>query len=169
MAAGAALQPPPPCYWSSWPGNESGWHRWGTRPDCVTAELGGRRACVLEQLWLSRYHAAALLLGSGINVLHVDTDMVRLSTHLTDSTHSTHSTHPTHPTHPTHSTASTASRVDSQALLRDPYLALKTPPLASYALVLLPEKPINGGLWYARASGRGRGAHWVMEEAMPAG
>ena len=84
-------------------------------------------------------------------------------------THSTHSTHPTHPTHPTHSTASTASRVDSQALLRDPYLALKTPPLASYALVLLPEKPINGGLWYARASGRGRGAHWVMEEAMPAG
>ena len=83
LAVGAALQPPPPCYWSSWPGNVSGWHHWGTRPDCVTAELGGRRACVLEQLWLSRYQAAALLLGSGINVLHVDTDMVRLSTHLT--------------------------------------------------------------------------------------
>ena len=42
----------------------------------MTGELGGRRACVLEQLWLSRYQAAALLLGSGVNVLHVDTDMV---------------------------------------------------------------------------------------------
>ena len=56
-----------------------------------------------------------------------------------------------------------------QALLRDPYLALKRPPLARYAMVVLPEKPVNGGLWYARASGRGRGAHWVMEEARAAG
>lgn len=167
VAAGAALQPPPPCFWSSWPGNVSGWHHWGTRPNCVTAELGGRRACVLEQLWLSRYQAAALLLGSGVNVLHVDTDMVRLSSlaslaslpslsHSTDSPYSTDSTDST-------------SSPGSQALLRDPYLSLKAPPLSSYSLVVLPEKPVNGGLWYARASGRGRGAHWVMEEAMPAG
>ena len=38
--------------------------------------MSASRPCVLEQLWLSRYHAAALLLGSGVNVLHVDTDMV---------------------------------------------------------------------------------------------
>ena len=53
--AAAALQAPPPCFWSSWPGNHTGWHHWGTRPDCVTADLNGQRACVLEQLWLSRY------------------------------------------------------------------------------------------------------------------
>ena len=119
--------PPPPCYWSSWPGNHTGWQYWGTRPSCVTGELGGRRACVLEQLWLSRYQAAARLLGAGVNVLHVDTDM---------------------------------------ALLRDPYLALKAPPLSEYSLVVLPEKPANGGLWYAQASARGAGAHWVMEEVV---
>ena len=119
--------PPPPCYWSSWPGNHTGWQYWGTRPSCVSGDQGGRRPCVLEQLWLSRYQAAALLLGAGVNVLHVDTDM---------------------------------------ALLRDPYLALQAPPLSDYALIVLPEKPVNGGLWYGRATQRGHGAHWVMEEVV---
>ena len=70
---------------------------------------------------------------------------------------------------PSNDSTDSTSSPGSQALLRDPYLSLKAPPLSSYSLVVLPEKPVNGGLWYARASGRGRGAHWVMEEAMPAG
>ena len=116
---------PPPCFWASWPGNHSGWNVWGSKPSCVSAELDGKRFCVLEQLWLSRYHAAALLLGAGVNVLHIDTDAI---------------------------------------FLQDPYVALKAPPLSQHALVVLAEKPANGGLWYASA--RGGAARWVMEEVV---
>ena len=34
------------------------------------------------------------------------------------------------------------------------------------ARLVLPEKPASGGLWYGRATQRGHGAHWVMEEVV---
>ena len=60
--------------WCSWPNSEPGWAKWGSGPGCVSAS----RPCVLEQLWTARYHAAALLLADGLNLLHVDTDVAIL-------------------------------------------------------------------------------------------
>ena len=67
-----------PCYWSSWPSSHEGWTRWGSSPSCISA-LRKQKACVIEQLWASRYAAAATLLAAGANVFHMDTDTVLVS------------------------------------------------------------------------------------------
>ncbi len=120
--------PPVPCFFSSAPSDHPGWASWGSGPGCVSASVAraaARSACVLEQLWTTRYHVAALLLGAGVNLLHMDTD---------------------------------------SAVLSDPYAQLKAPPLREHSLVLLPESPANGGLWYAQNTRRGAGAHWLIGE-----
>ena len=51
---------------------------WGTAPGCVSAARSSH-SCVVEQLWATRYHVAAMILASGINLLHVDTDAAFLT------------------------------------------------------------------------------------------
>ena len=72
-AAARSVVPAVPCVFSSWPRDHAGWKSWGSGPGCVSG-AAPFRACVLEQLWTSRYHVAAQVLGAGVNVLHVDTD-----------------------------------------------------------------------------------------------
>ena len=74
---------------------------------------------------MSRYHVAARVLGTGVNLLHLDTDSTFLS---------------------------------------DPYVQLKAAPLAQFSLLILPEAPANGGMWYAQNTSRGSGAAWVISE-----
>ena len=50
------------------------------------------------------------------------------------------------------------------AILADPYAWLKTAPLAEQNLIILPESPINGGMWYAQNTTAGAGAQWVIAE-----
>ena len=113
-----------PCYYSSWPRDHPGWEAWGTSPGCVSAARASHY-CVIEQLWATRYHVAAQILASGVNLLHIDTDV---------------------------------------AILADPYALLKQPPFASQNLVILPETPANGGMWYAQNTSDGAGAQWVIGE-----
>ena len=50
------------------------------------------------------------------------------------------------------------------AILSDPYAMLKSPPMAGQNLVILPETPANGGMWYAQNTTDGTGAQWVIAE-----
>ena len=50
------------------------------------------------------------------------------------------------------------------AILSDPYALLKVPPMASQSLIILPETPANGGMWYAQNTTDGAGAQWVIAE-----
>ena len=50
------------------------------------------------------------------------------------------------------------------AFLSDPYELLKTPPLSAHSLIVLPESPVNGGMWYAQNTQEGAGAQWVISE-----
>ena len=44
------------------------------------------------------------------------------------------------------------------AFLSDPYALLKQPPLSMFSLLILPETPANGGMWYAQNTSAGSGA-----------
>ena len=123
-ATARGISPLWPCWYSSWPRDHPGWQQWGTAPGCVSAARSSR-TCVLEQLWASRYHVAAQILATGVNLLHVDTDSVFLS---------------------------------------DPYELLKRPPLSHTSLLILPETPANGGMWYAQNTSKGTGAAWIIAE-----
>ena len=123
-ASARGISPLWPCWYSSWPRDHPGWQQWGTAPGCVSAARNSH-TCVLEQLWASRYHVAAQILATGVNLLHVDTDSTFLS---------------------------------------DPYPLLKRPPIAQVSLLILPETPANGGMWYAQNTTRGTGAGWVIAE-----
>ena len=50
------------------------------------------------------------------------------------------------------------------AILSDPYALLKAPPLDQMNLIILPEAPINGGMWYAQNTSADSGAQWVIAE-----
>ena len=130
---------------------------------------------MLEQLWLSRYQAAKLLLGSGSTCctstrilparsLSSPPSLCRRFHHdhprlyLARRRHRRHRRrrHRRHHRHvydapATAATTTTDTRAASPAALLRDRLALKRPPLARYAWWCC--RAVNGGLWYARASG----------------
>uniref|UniRef100_A0A7S4ETJ9 Nucleotide-diphospho-sugar transferase domain-containing protein n=1 Tax=Chrysotila carterae TaxID=13221 RepID=A0A7S4ETJ9_CHRCT len=116
--------PTTPCFWSSSSNNHKGWDTWGAGAGCVSGERR-RGYCKAEQLWAIRYHVAARLLASRVNLLHMDTDTV---------------------------------------IFNDIYTRLKRKPISDYSLILLPESPVNGGLWYAQHTSLDSGAQWVIAE-----